>query len=499
MTLRLKLMLGLVALTAIGLSLTIVATVVALRGYLVDRVDVRLRAVEQVTRLPLTALLAGAPADSRPVLERAVAPTDYVVEARRSDGRILRVAGPADLTQPLLTRIDTGPAAERGVAAATERSPAGRTVPPAVDGTPFTVTYGGERYRAVLDHLPGGETLIAQPLTTVRDTLRRLVAAAAVAALVVLAAIAALAWLLLTRGLRPLRATARTASAIAAGDLSRRVPEGSPRSETGQLGRALNIMLGQIQAAFAARVASQNNLRRFAADASHELRTPLTSIRGYVDLLRAGMVPPAETDDTLRRVAEETARMQTLVDDLLYLAHLDELRPRDRVDVDLVTIAEDAAANLRAVDPGRPVTVEVETGPEAGRHVPGDPDALRQLLGNLLTNARVHTPAGTPVTVRVTGWDTATPARDRTAVLAVEDGGPGMPPEVTRHVFDRFYRAAGSRARGRSGSGLGLSIVAATAAAHGGRAEVSSTPEGGTSFRVYLPGGVSDQTPADQA
>ncbi|MCK9932117.1 HAMP domain-containing histidine kinase [Frankia sp. Mgl5] len=481
MTLRLKLMLGLVTLTATGLILTIVATVVALRGYLVDRVDVRLRAVEQVTRLPLAAVLAGAPTGSRPVLERAIAPTDYVVEARRTDGEILRVAGPADRSQPLLAGIATGKAA-----------------PPA-DGTPFTVTHGGERYRAVLDHVPGGEVLIAQPLATVRDTLRRLVVAAAVAALVVLAAIATLAWLLLTRGLRPLRVVASTASAIAAGDLSRRVPEGPPRSETGQLSRALNIMLGQIQAAFTARVASQNNLRRFAADASHELRTPLTSIRGYVDLLRAGMVPPAETDDTLRRVAEETARMQTLVDDLLYLAHLDELRPRDRVDVDLVTIAEDTAANLRAVDPGRLVTVEVEAGPEAGRHVLGDPDALRQLLGNLLTNARVHTPAGTTVTVRVTGWDAATPAQDRAAVLAVEDGGPGMPPEVARHVFDRFYRAAGSRARGRSGSGLGLSIVAATAAAHGGRAEVSSTPEGGTTFRVYLPGGVSDQTPADLA
>ncbi|CAI7978440.1 MULTISPECIES: HAMP domain-containing sensor histidine kinase [unclassified Parafrankia] len=493
MTLRLKLMLGLVALTATGLILTIVATVVALRGYLVDRVDVRLRAVEQVARLPLAAVLAGAPTGSRPVLERAIAPTDYVVEARRTDGEILRVAGPADRSPPLLAEIATGKATGEITGETT-----GTTAPPA-DGTPFTVTHSGERYRAVLDHVPGGEVLIAQPLATVRDTLRRLVVAAAVAALVVLAAIATLAWLLLTRGLRPLRVVASTASAIAAGDLSRRVPEGPPRSETGQLSRALNIMLGQIQAAFTARVASQNNLRRFAADASHELRTPLTSIRGYVDLLRAGMVPPAETDDTLRRVAEETARMQTLVDDLLYLAHLDELRPRDRVDVDLVTIAEDAAANLRAVDPARPVTVEVEAGPEAGRHVLGDPDALRQLLGNLLTNARVHTPAGTTVTVRVTGWDAATPAQDRAAVLAVEDGGPGMPPEVARHVFDRFYRAAGSRARGRSGSGLGLSIVAATAAAHGGRAEVSSTPEGGTTFRVYLPGGVSDQTPADQA
>ncbi len=253
---------------------------------------------------------------------------------------------------------------------------------------------------------------------------------------------------------------------------------------------ALNTMLGQIQAAFAARVASQEQLRRFAADASHELRTPLTSIRGYADLLRGGMVTAVDADDALRRVQEETARMSTLVDDLLYLAHLDEQRPMRRAEIDFARLVRDAVADLRVAAPERPVSAELP----ASCVVLGDENALRQLAGNLLTNARVHTPPETPIEVRLHALPAgaaptgpAAPGTPGGAELHVIDHGPGMPPEVAEHVFDRFYRAADSRARGPGGNGLGLSIVAATAAAHGGRVEVSSAVGTGTVFRFLLP------------
>lgn len=462
MTLRLRLMIGLVVLTAVGLVVTIGASTLALRSYLFDRVDDRLRRVESLAAVPLAALLASSTEVSRPGLERVIAPTDYLLEVRQADGEIVRIAGTGNTHLPPWPLLESIPTPLRSG-----------------EGPPFTVTAGGEQYRVALEDISGRsdvQILIALPLEPVRDTIDRLIFIEGIVGLAVLGATAALAGMLLARGMRPLRDVARTASAIAAGDLSRRVPEGPPRSETGQLGIALNSMLGQIQAAFAARIASQDHLRRFAADASHELRTPLTSIRGYVDLLRGGMVAPADIDDTLRRLQEEATRMGTLVDDLLYLAHLDEQRPLERVEIDLGRIIKDAVADLGAVDPGRPVTVN--TPPECT--VLGDLDALRQLLGNLLTNARVHTPAGTAVAVRAWVVD------GDSVVLEVADRGPGMPPEVAEHVFDRFYRAAGSRARGGRGSGLGLSIVAATASAHGGRAEVRSVLGEGTTFRVYL-------------
>ncbi|MCM3885762.1 cell wall metabolism sensor histidine kinase WalK, partial [Frankia sp. R82] len=305
-----------------------------------------------------------------------------------------------------------------------------------------------------------------------------------------------------------LRQMIAAAGAIAGGDLGRRVPAGDSRSETGRLATALNTMLGQIQAAFAVRIASQEQERRFAADAAHELRTPLTSIRGYADLLRAGMVPPDEADAALRRIQSEAIRMGTLVDGLLYLAHLDLARadgqrPLQLAEFDLAAVVREAVADLRAVAPDRPVHAELP--PTCPVH--GDPDALRQLVGNLLTNTRVHTPPDTPVTIRLhphpPGWPHAClpslpslPPRDGSAehpdgaggaVLEVSDRGPGMPAEVAEHVFDRFYRAAESRASGRDGSGLGLSIVAAVAQAHGGRIEVISAVGAGTTFRLLLP------------
>ncbi|EIV94494.1 HAMP domain-containing sensor histidine kinase [Frankia sp. QA3] len=513
MTLRLKLMAGLVALCALGLAVAGTASAFALRSYLYDRVDQQLGRAEVLGRLPIIALLTRSPTLDRAGVERAVGPTDYLVEIRRRDGTVLRVAGSASPPPPATPLLDVvglpsvagrSGAGGEGGAGGGAGTGAGRSELSAT----FTVASAGQRYRAVQRAFPGGtRVLVALPLRPVADTVRRLVLIELAVGAAVLAAMAALAWLWLTRGLRPLRQMVDTAAAIAGGDLDRRVPTGPTRSETGQLATALNMMLGQIQAAFAARVASQEQVRRFAADASHELRTPLTSIRGYADLLRAGIVPADETDRALRRIQQEAARMGSLVDDLLYLAHLDEQRPPRRVELDLAALVRDAVADLRAAAPDRPVRAELP----AGCPVLGDPDALRQLVGNLLTNARVHTPPDAAVEVRLRATARAaaqggaagpgdaadgpgTPPGG--AVLDVIDHGPGLPPEVADHVFDRFYRAADSRAQGRGGSGLGLSIVAATAQAHGGRVEVISAVGAGTTFRLLLPPPVGAPPPS---
>jgi len=289
-----------------------------------------------------------------------------------------------------------------------------------------------------------------------------------------------------------------TARAIAAGDMRRRIRRTDERSEVGRLGSALNGMLSQIEAAFAERRMSETRLRRFVADASHELRTPLTSIRGYAELLRKGALTD---DDAQRRAAEriehEAARMGVLVDDLLLLARLDQGRPLERERVDLAKVAGDAVEGARASDPGRPVGAELE----AGALVDGDAVRLRQVVDNLLANAAVHTPPGTPVKVRVA-------RRGRWVDLEVADEGPGLAPEQAERVFDRFYRAA--EARQRPGTGLGLSIVAALAEAHGGTAAVHAEPGSGARFVVTLPaagegegpsagGGGSDQVGAGGA
>ncbi|KJE21952.1 signal transduction histidine kinase [Frankia torreyi] len=517
MTLRLKLMAGLVALCALGLTIAGTASAFALRSYLYDRVDQQLGRAEVLGRLPVGTLLTRPSMLDRAGVQRALGPTDYLVEIRRPNGTVLRVAGsasPPPPATPLLDVVgrsgvgpsDVGRSGAGGAGGVAGTGPGSSRRP-----VPFTVVSDHERYRAVQRTFSGGtRVLVALPLRPVADTVRRLVRIELAVGAAVLAAVAALAWLWLTRGLRPLRQMVDTAAAIAGGDLDRRVPAGPPSSETGQLAAALNAMLGQIQAAFAARVASQEQVRRFAADASHELRTPLTSIRGYADLLRAGMVPPDEADQALRRIQQEAARMGDLVDDLLYLAHLDEQRPMRRAALDLADLVRDAVADLRAVAPDRPVRAELP----ASCPVLGDPDALRQLVGNLLTNARVHTPPDAAIEVRLR--DVPPPAAGSAgsphpagpggsggrpepppgsggpmppggAVLDVIDHGPGLPPEVADHVFDRFYRAADSRAQGRGGSGLGLSIVAATAQAHGGRVEVTSAVGAGSTFRLILP------------
>ena len=364
----------------------------------------------------------------------------------------------------------------------------------ALHGKPFTVPSrnGTERWRVVVSVTPTGtgSIAVATPLTGVDSTLNQLVLFDVIIGAAVLIVLAGLSYVFVRHSLRPLVDVEHTAAAIAAGDLTRRVPQSDPRTEVGRLAGALNGMLSQIESAFRAREASEQEartsetrMRRFITDASHELRTPLTSIRGFAELYRMGAVPEeSDVDRVMTRIESESTRMGLLVDDLLLLARLDQQRPLERELVDLETIASDAVHDAQAVAPGRDVQLQLST------HEPvlvvGDDARLRQVVGNLVTNALTHTPESAAVTVGLSIDDNAA---KRFAVLEVADSGPGLSPKDAQRIFERFYRVEETRTRANGGSGLGLSIVAALTAAHGGTAEVETKLGVGSRFRIRLP------------
>jgi two-component system OmpR family sensor kinase len=334
-------------------------------------------------------------------------------------------------------------------------------------------------YAAATPNDPATVTVVAVPFTEIEATLEHLLVVEGVVISAVLAALAAAAWWLVRLGLRPLDRIGATAGAIAAGDLSHRVERAEPRTEVGRLGLALNAMLARLEEAFAERRASEERLRRFLADASHELRTPLSSIRGYAELFRIGAARDApDVEKAMSRIEDESSRMGVLVEDLLALARLDEVRDAHREPVDLMSLAEDAVADARAVAPER--TIQLRGGANGDVIVDGDPDQLRQVLANLMGNALAHTPAGSPIEVALT-------ANGKDATVEVRDHGPGLPTSNPSELFDRFWRAAPGRGRGRAGAGLGLAIVAGIVHAHGGRAEAADADGGGARFTVVLP------------
>jgi two-component system OmpR family sensor kinase len=344
--------------------------------------------------------------------------------------------------------------------------------------TTFTTeaTEGSTRFRAQNIPLQGGARIvIAIPLTEAATTLRRLVAIEIVVSIGVLGLAAALALWFVRAGLRPLEDMGATAGAIAGGDLSRRVEPADDRTEVGRLGASLNAMLAQIEKAFDERRASEDRLRRFVGDASHELRTPITSIRGYAELFRRGADRrPEDLATSMARIEAEAERMGVLVDDLLLLARLDQGRPLAHDQVDLVRVARDAVDAARAIDPARAIDLDMP----AEAMLSGDAGRLRQVVDNLLENARVHTPPGTRTTLRVR-------PNEGDVTIVVADDGPGMDPEVAGRAFERFYRGDPARARATGGAGLGLSIVTAIVEAHGGSVRV--TDAAGTEIEVTLP------------
>ncbi|MGH8983085.1 MAG: sensor histidine kinase [Acidimicrobiia bacterium] len=337
---------------------------------------------------------------------------------------------------------------------------------------------GGTEYRLIAEPVDeGGTVVVALPLTEVRATQRRLLLIGGGVSGVVLVAIGVAAYWLTRRELRPLERMAEKAGSIAAGDLSQRVEPDDPRTEVGRLGDALNAMLGEIERAFAERVAAEERLRQLVADSSHELRTPVTSIRGFAELFRRGAGDrPADLANVMRRIEQEGERMGELVEELLLLARLDQGLPLEREPVEVTAVVEAAVDAARAADPGRPIDLDSQSP----LVVLGAELRLRQVVDNLLTNARVHTPAGTPVRVRIA-------AEDERAVLEVADEGPGVPAEEAERIFERFYRTDQSRARSHGGVGLGLAIVWSVVEAHAGAVDYRRRPGGGSVFRVTLP------------
>jgi signal transduction histidine kinase len=351
---------------------------------------------------------------------------------------------------------------------------------------------GHTDWRVMSGQLPGGYTLVvATDLGRDQKAVGRLIAIETIAGLIVVAVLGAAGYVLVRNSLRPLVEVEATARAIAAGDLSRRVPEGDERTEVGRLSMSLNGMLSRIETAFRAQQASEEQargsetrMRRFVADASHELRTPLTSIRGFAELYRQGAV---RSDEDVRRLMErieaEGARMGLLVEDLLLLARLDQQRPLTFAPVDLAAIAGDAVHDAKAVQPDRPIVLHLDESLTDVPVVRGDDGRLRQVVGNLVTNALTHTPAGTRITVTV-GEALDDPG---VLVLRVADEGPGMDPADAERVFERFYRADTSRTRAAGGTGLGLAIVSSLVAAHGGSVDLDTAPGKGAVVTVRLP------------
>src|SRR5256886_5599857 len=374
-------------------------------------------------------------------------------------------------------------------------------------GRPYTVDDldGGHPWRTIVARRPDSGALMViavslRQLDATQNTLLGIDAAVAALVLLLLGLAAASAVRL---GLAPLTAMQTTAEQIAAGDLSRRVDDADPHTEAGRLGIAFNAMLTQIEAALAARTASEHRLRQFLADASHELRTPLTSIQGFAELYRRGGTPPGPAlDEAMARIEAEADRMAVLVADLMLLARLDQERPLERHPVDLLEIAADAVRDAHARVPCRFVTLDwdervlADGGPAM---VLGDEARLRQVATNLVANALQHTPPDATVKVRIgrfspNGADAVTAAvgtepahGTQVALLELLDTGPGLPADQAERVFERLYRADASRQRTSGGAGLGLAIGAAIRVAHGGRVGLRTGPGAGAAFRVLLP------------
>jgi two-component system OmpR family sensor kinase len=395
-------------------------------------------------------------------------------------------------------RLEPGPQNQDPVPLSTAQEAAFLGVP--TDGIVVTrAILGLGEYRLAAQTAPDGDVIVAGlSVQTVNDTITRLVLVELIVAGSGLVVAGVVGSVLVRRNLEPLERVATTATRVSSlpldrGDvvLAERVPaaDADPRTEVGQVTLAFNRMLGHVSAALVSRQASETRVRQFVADASHELRTPLASIRGYAEFaqLSGGSELPDDVAHALGRMRSQTERMSGLVDDLLLLARLDAGRPLDAEPVDLTRLVVDAVGDAHAAGPDHVWRLEL---PDEPLEVVGDDSRLHQVVGNLLANARSHTPPGTTVTVSLATDGGA-------AVLSVVDDGPGIPPVLLPDVFERFARGESSRVRGAGSTGLGLAIVAAVVEAHRGTVRVESRP-GRTAFEVRLPARLQPSTAVAQ-
>jgi two-component system OmpR family sensor kinase len=472
-TLRTRLVATVLLLLAVASAVMAVATTLALREFLVSRLDDDLRAASRFIALDATAGPGSALPDlPPPMLDGGPRPGPGLQDtlgARIEDGRVVAAS------------VFGRGGQERQVPA--EELPDLIAVP--VGGGPLSADLGPlGTYRLVAVAGPDGAVKVSGlSEERLRDTVNQIVVVELAVAGIALLGAGIAGFFVVRRELRPLERVAATAARVSALQLDRgevelaeRVPDADPRTEVGQVGTALNRLLDNVGSALAARQESETRLRRFLADASHELRTPLAAIRGYAELTRRDELAP-QTEHSLVRISSQAERMTTLVEDMLLLARLDSGRPLERAEVDLTRLVVDAVSDAHAVGGGGH-RWELRL-PEDPVTVPGDASRLTQVLTNLLANARTHTPAGTTVTVSL-----ATGPAD--ARLEVVDDGPGIAEDLVPHVFERFARGSSSRSRDGGSTGLGLAIVRAVVSAHGGTVEVASHP-GRTAFTVRLP------------
>ena len=456
--LRARLVLILLVLMTTSLVVTSLSTAFFVQRDLIARIDAELRAV------------------ARPVAAQKL---DDLRSGTTTTLGYAFVLQPTDGSAPTIVR----PAGEDHTPAVPTLSP---TNPVVRNGTPFTVssTDGDLTWRFIAGVVGDNDATFAVgvPLSSVNKTITRLLLTAGLFSVFILAISALLGWYAVKRAFRPLSKIEDTAAAIAAGDLTQRIPIRQADDEVTSLARSLNVMLTQIESSFAMREASEDRMRQFVSDASHELRTPLATVRGYAELYRQGAVNEAESvSAAMDRIEGEASRMSGLVEDLLTLARLGEEPEIAAGEVDLTVIAADAVQDARARVQGRRISLLGIDGPVGPTPAWGSEPKLRQVLVNLLANAIRHTPEGTPIEVAV-----GTDGTD--AILEVRDHGPGIPAVVATKVFERFYRADPSRGRASGGgNGLGLAIVAAIVAAHHGRVGVADTDGGGATFVVRIP------------
>jgi len=462
-SLRTRLVMGVLVLTALGLVLAATAGTLLLRSYLVNQVD---RELQGVARFADGASFPQAPTGSPARTTGRPLPSPFVLTRLDPTGAVISQEQGSQVTSALpdLAGLTVERARAQGAA-------------------PFDSVGVGDstvHYRSAVAVLPDGSGTVVQSISmeSIDATIQRATLASLAVGLLTLGLVGLLAGVVIRIGLRPLDDVEVTAERIAAGDLSQRIPDMPAGTEIGRLSASLNGMLAQIEHAFDERTASEDRLRRFVADASHELRTPLTTIRGYAELSRNGAITQeADRAAAIARIEGEAVRMGVLVDDLLLLARLDQQRPLERRHVDVVELVDAAAAGLRAAAPDREVAV---TAPESASVV-GDAARLRQVVDNLLTNARIYTTAGSPVGLVVT-------EHLDVVRIVVSDAGPGMSADDLAHATERFYRGDPSRTRRNgTGSGLGLSIVQAIVAAHDGSLQMESSPDAGSTVTVELP------------
>ncbi|MEU8192614.1 HAMP domain-containing sensor histidine kinase [Microbispora amethystogenes] len=453
MSLRTRLLAGLLGVSAVLLVVLSLASVLVLRGHLRTRLEGQVQAA--------TVTAARRVVEDDPLAQALTGSTYAVAAYDMARGTAHLVSGDAD-----------NAAVVPGLAEALGRN---RLLAYAARGDTFDLDPGGENEMiaaAALSRSGLRLMVVAVPLDAVDDPVRHLLVSELTTGGVLILLLAAGGRLLIAGGLAPLGKMARTAHLVAeGGDLSARMPEGP--SEVGRLGAAINLMLDRIADAFRDRQASEDRVRRFATDASHELRTPLSTISGYAELYRAGAIPSEDLPKIMGRIEAEANRMGRLVGEMLELARLDRGATLALAETDLAELAREVAADSAALDPAYPVTVDAPSSLVAVV----DEARIRQVLVNLLGNVRAHTPEETKATVRILRAPGA-------VTIQVSDTGPGMSPEQAERAFDRFQRGEDHLS---GGAGLGLSIVKAIVEAHGGRCRIISSPGGGTAVHIGLP------------